>query len=521
MLFEEKNKISIVLLVEDAESYINRCIDTILNQKYKNIEVIAVDLCSEDNSYKILEEYSKKDERIKIYKDELIPSLALTKAVERCSGEFITIVRIEDYIEENYLIDMVSLMSEDTNIAVSNFVKYKSEDNVFYFENINSEGNKVHKYEINNLKEVSENNRFILESMFGKLYKASILKAIGYLTLNEEEIMKWLYCKTDNIALCNNSSYVYRVYLERYSKLLPLLDYKEEKLISVISPVYNAEKYLEECLNSIINQSYRNLEIILVNDGSTDNSLAICEKYAEKDERIKVVTKENGGASSSRNYGLDISKGEFVYFIDSDDWIDLDTIRLLYNQQKIHNSDIVFGNYLNYRENDRRYEFYILDDKFTIKRFSPSETLINQSNSDFNTANFIVVHNKLINKDLFNNIRFVEGKIFEDEAIMHKLFIHANSSLLININNYYYRVRSNSVMTSGFDIKNVASLLEIIDEKLSDFALFTRGENMVDVVNRVYRILRHYKGLMEHYNYQNHELYYKIIQKMKFYELGE
>ena len=114
-------------------------------------------------------------------------------------------------------------------------------------------------------------------------------------------------------------------------------------LVSVIVPVYNVAPYLEQCLDSIVNQSYRNLEIILVDDGSTDKSGAICDRYAEQDSRIQVVHKENGGQSSARNVALDMMTGEWVLFVDSDDWIELNTLELLL-EQKDERADLVeFG----------------------------------------------------------------------------------------------------------------------------------------------------------------------------------
>ena len=105
-------------------------------------------------------------------------------------------------------------------------------------------------------------------------------------------------------------------------------------LISVIVPVYNVEKYLPQCLNSIINQTYENLEIIFINDGSTDNSGNICDEYAKRNSRIKAIHKENGGASSARNIGLDICKGDNIGFVDSDDWIELDMYESLYKYMR-------------------------------------------------------------------------------------------------------------------------------------------------------------------------------------------
>ena len=122
-------------------------------------------------------------------------------------------------------------------------------------------------------------------------------------------------------------------------------------LVSVIVPVYNVAPYLEQCLDSIVNQRYRNLEIILVDDGSTDESGAICDRYAEQDGRIQVVHKENGGQSSARNVALDMMTGEWVLFVDSDDWIELNTLELLF-EQKDERADLVeFGVNLVYSNN--------------------------------------------------------------------------------------------------------------------------------------------------------------------------
>ena len=113
-----------------------------------------------------------------------------------------------------------------------------------------------------------------------------------------------------------------------------------EELISIIVPIYKTEKYLDRCIKSIINQTYKNLEVILVDDGSPDRCGVICDKWAQKDKRIKVIHKENGGVSDSRNAGLDIANGEYIGFVDSDDYIHKDFIKILYNLCKENNSDI-------------------------------------------------------------------------------------------------------------------------------------------------------------------------------------
>lgn len=114
----------------------------------------------------------------------------------------------------------------------------------------------------------------------------------------------------------------------------------EDKLISIIIPVYNVERYLRECIDSIIAQTYKNLEIILVDDGSSDKSGEICDEYSKKDSRIKVIYKKNGGLSDARNVALDIAKGDYIGFIDSDDYIEKDMFQILYNLAEEYNAEI-------------------------------------------------------------------------------------------------------------------------------------------------------------------------------------
>ena len=116
-------------------------------------------------------------------------------------------------------------------------------------------------------------------------------------------------------------------------------------LISVIVPVYNVEKYLDKCVQSIVNQTYKNLEIILVDDGSTDHCPALCDEWAKKDERIQVIHKKNGGLSSARNTAIDVISGEYVIFVDSDDWIDLDMIASMLEFAETNDADIVSGGF--------------------------------------------------------------------------------------------------------------------------------------------------------------------------------
>ena len=213
-----------------------------------------------------------------------------------------------------------------------------------------------------------------------------------------------------------------------------------EELVSVIIPVYNVEKYLDRCVESVVNQTYKNLEIILVDDGSPDNCPAMCDEWAKKDERIKVIHKQNGGLSSARNAGLDNMSGEYVYFIDSDDYIELETIEVLYKLIIDNDADMAFGSYCRVSDegnalidNDFTDELYILnEDSFWEKHYQM------HSNSDERYVNMIVSWNKLINKSVFNDLRFDIGKIHEDEYIIHKIVSRCNTIAFSEKKLYYY-----------------------------------------------------------------------------------
>lgn len=248
--------------------------------------------------------------------------------------------------------------------------------------------------------------------------------------------------------------------------------------ISVIIPVYNVEKYLSACVNSVINQTYNNLEIILVDDGSTDNSGKICDEYALKDERIKVFHKSNGGLSSARNYGLDRKSGEYVFFVDSDDFISLRCLEKLHELSIEQNADIVSS--LNKRfttENNLTTESNV---KKEIAVYSNKQTLENTFKKTDNY--FITSWSKLYKNKMFDNLRFTEGVIHEDEFICHRLYGKANKFVLLKEELYFYRENPCSITGVKYNIKRPDYLLALMDRVdyfkeyfpclYTDFALF-------------------------------------------------
>lgn len=212
----------------------------------------------------------------------------------------------------------------------------------------------------------------------------------------------------------------------------------ENELISVIVPIYNMEKYLKKCVDSILNQTYSNLEIILVDDGSTDLSAAICDEYLKLDNRIKVFHKKNGGLSDAKNFGLKKANGKYVGFVDSDDWIEKNMYEEMFSKLKNTKSNIVIcGRYLEY-ENGEKHEWCnkneIIMDKEQSLIYLNSFYNIDMSSCD-----------KLYEKSLFENIEFPYGKKCEDAYTTYLLFAKADRVAYIPKCFYHYLQRSGSI----------------------------------------------------------------------------
>lgn len=210
-------------------------------------------------------------------------------------------------------------------------------------------------------------------------------------------------------------------------------------LVSVIIPIYNVEQFLSRCLDSVINQTYKNLEIILVNDGSSDNSLEICEDYAKKDNRIKIVNKNNGGLSSARNAGLDICKGKYISFIDSDDWVSLDYIDILYENIVDNEADISIVDFITKTDSNNNSN---IENKNQINCYLQPEIL--QKSLFYELPSIACA--KLYKSELFKHNRFIDGIIFEDEDIMYKLFAASKKVVVSKYIAYFYFQREQSIM---------------------------------------------------------------------------
>ena len=218
------------------------------------------------------------------------------------------------------------------------------------------------------------------------------------------------------------------------------------EVISVIVPVYNVEKYLSECLDSILNQTYKQLDVILVDDGSTDSSGDICDSYAKRDRRVQVIHQKNSGVASARNNGLDRARGQYIAFVDSDDFIDNAMYEIMYRKLSISDADMII---CGYKKIDEEGKPVHNDSPIKNQELSVHDALekLNEKNGWY----YLTVWNRMYKKEVWDNIRFDVGKKHEDEFIVHKLFARCNKILTIEDKLYSYRNRQNSIMTGKAD----------------------------------------------------------------------
>ncbi len=246
-----------------------------------------------------------------------------------------------------------------------------------------------------------------------------------------------------------------------------------EKCVSVIVPIYKVELYLKRAIDSIINQSYSNLEIILVDDGSPDGCGKICDDYALLDCRIKVIHKENGGLSDARNAGLDIATGEYIAFVDSDDYIAKDYVQTLFDALNEHDGDVAMCSYavtasLKYDDSI----FHIQEGTCTdgsLEVCDRKTLLSNLYDANHPDATyFIVAWNKLYKASLWKDIRFPKGKIHEDEATTYRIYDKAKIGIYLHKPLYGYFSAPESITRAGFNVKRL-DWMDALDERIDFF----------------------------------------------------
>ena len=242
-------------------------------------------------------------------------------------------------------------------------------------------------------------------------------------------------------------------------------------LITVIVPVYKVEPYLQKCVDSIIGQTYANLEIILVDDGSPDKCPVICDEYAQKDNRIKVIHQENGGLAHARNVGVGNAQGEYVAFIDSDDYVPCNFVECLYKGLAECDAEIATASFFPFRGDNaskRSLESVVFKEihrNDAVRRYC-------SINAEYSMP-FISACNKLIRKKLFDGIRFPEGKLYEDAFTTYKLIDKAKKIVFTPSKLYFYRINPESILGQSFNEKH----LEMVEAFRSGYDFFNqKGE---------------------------------------------
>lgn len=274
--------------------------------------------------------------------------------------------------------------------------------------------------------------------------------------------------------------------------------------VSIIVPVYNVEKYLRQCLDSLINQTLKEIEIICINDGSTDNSLQILEEYAKKDGRIKVINEKNVGQGAARNNGMERATGEYIGFVDSDDWVDITMFEKLYKNAKYHDSDMVMCLVNVFDENSQglRYDkpYFALEcfnKNFNKNVFDHTET------KDFFFHICVTVFNKIYRTSFLKkiNAKFPEDLIFEDNPFFYKTYLSATKVSLIRDFLYFYRInRPNSTISNVdkrfFDLIKIQNLNKEIfleTNNFDDYKMNLFNYTISSLFNRYFQVPKSYR----------------------------
>lgn len=292
-------------------------------------------------------------------------------------------------------------------------------------------------------------------------------------------------------------------------------------IFSIIVPIYNVEKYIEQCLVSILEQSYKNLEIILVNDGTKDNSMKVIEKYLS-DSRIKVINKENGGLSSARNTGLEVANGDYIAFVDSDDWVDIDNLIKLYEIARANDLDLIMGNVREYPSNK----------VLQLEKYSGIKSGIELFEEMLRKKEYLETVWKCIYKKEFlqkNNLKFIQGLLHEDTPFMFECLVKAKR--VKNENNifYFYRKREGSI-TITKTVKNLYHILYGIRRILEVYKEVPVKSKVINnyIINLYFSITRELKKkdkkiFIEILKLKNFDLkgYIKLLYIIKYVNLAE
>lgn len=568
-------KISIIIPVYNVANYIERCLDSIINQSFKDIEIICVNDCSSDNSLDILRKYEESNNRITIISKEQNEGLLLARksGVMASNGEYIIFLDSDDYVRDG-LCEFIANYTDNNDIDILQF-NIEVEDNTFGSDNAKWLKNALRPLDrrLNKNDIITEAyiNRSYVTSLVGKVFSAELCKKVYSIIPDEhcyvgEDIFTYFlfsYFADSYVGVNTPGYYIYRYGLgvenadcmtlskfEQYCKMSYWVEYTKQFLndnysndiiktafekmkqrmfedcckiykqrisesekddaaklivkywknddvtntvmqdkigmtmdkfiyqanvpvyvkhaeaykdvlpkVSIVIPVYNVETYISECIDSVINQTLKDIEIVCVNDGSPDNSLSIIEKYASKDKRITVISRKNGGLSAARNTGAKYAKGKYIYFLDSDDFVTKDSLENLYKLSEKENLDILYFGVQNFYESNNIEKQDIIDEAYyQRKQYFDHSVTGDVLFERFLKENMFIccVPFQFINREFLikSGICFREGILHEDELFSPQLILAAERTMVIEDKFYIRRIRENSIMTTSYTHRN-------------------------------------------------------------------
>ena len=281
--------------------------------------------------------------------------------------------------------------------------------------------------------------------------------------------------------------------------------------VSVIVPVYNVEKYLRQCLDSILQQTYQNLEILIINDGSTDGSDAICREYLEKDERITYHIKENSGVFDTRMIGLQEASGAYVTFVDSDDWIEKTYIEELYDKLITYHADIAAANYYLFNDAESLFYFFMGEQDYYERLYTPVQLIDGLYETKFNKSFALLsAWGKLYKRSLFDELQFSKDRIGEDRFLSLKVFLSSERVVYLNKGLYAYRERTGS-LSHTWTGEWMPALVCEMEEKLA--LLANRGYPLEKTINLYQLVLKVCLANSRFHGLENSEAYRQISEK--------
>lgn len=426
---------SIFVAFVDSDDYIYPdFLETLIEHIEDDVDIIEGMIENFHDEIKVDRVCHNFEKKILITKDDKLGELALNEMRVRVFPKlFRKSLLTEDFFPEGWIFEDLAVIPE----LVSHSGKWIKLPKVIYAYRIRP--NSI------TTKEFSEEKLDVFK-IFGKY--DLFFKDESDITKLLVEKLKYLHLNYHDIEFVPENNQYKQLYKQEKQKLLSkIADYESKALISIIVPIYNVEKYLRQCLDSVLNQTYQNFECLLINDGSPDNSAGICKEYVDKDARFHYFEKENGGLASARNLGIKYSKGKYITFIDSDDWVDLDYLEVLHSKIKEYNTDFVISSYKKFDMDEDCFYLHIWDQDYYEKIWTSQELLSQLPNLENYDGSYTVSWGKLFKRSLFDEILFNEQRKFgEDFECSFKLYLSMTSCLYIHKALYNYRLHSESML---------------------------------------------------------------------------